>query len=198
MGGEEVRIQNFMSLREYARHRGVALNAVQKAIKAERIKTEVVGGKKKIDQVAADLAWDQNTDHSKISHANLIQKETLPNELGQELDPELEAEYCRAAAEEEFDEKKFPISKSIRIERWFKAQSEKMKFEKQRGLLIEVEKVETQFFKLARITRDAMLNIPNRVSGEVAAEKDLHEVHKILTRAINEALEQLTSKRPTE
>lgn len=199
----EQKQKKYLSLRAYSRHRGVTLHAVQKAIKTKRINCEIINGKKKIDQQEADKLWGQNTDQSKISHANIIQKEDpefldpeIKNEI--ELDPELEAEYCQAAAEEEFDEKKFPISKSIRIERWYKAQSEKMKYEKQRGLLIEVEKIEAQFFKLARITRDAMLNIPNRVSGEVAAEKDPHQVHKILTQAINEALEQLTNKRPTD
>jgi len=197
----------YLSLRAYSRHRGVTLHAVQKAIKSKRINCEEIDGKKKIDQHEADRLWEENTDQAKVSHANTIQKndpEPSPEVTPQEIDfnqdpgPDNEAEYCQAAAEEEFDEKKFPISKSIRIERWYKAQSEKMKYEKQRGQLVEVEKIEAQYFKLARITRDAILNIPNRVAGEVAAEKDPHKVHKILTHAINEALEQLTNERPVE
>ena len=46
-----------MSLREYARHRGVALSAVQKAIASGRIATLADG---RIDPVAADSAWERN------------------------------------------------------------------------------------------------------------------------------------------
>ncbi len=47
-----------MSLREYARHRGVALSAVQKAIASGRIATLADG---RIDPAAADAAWARNT-----------------------------------------------------------------------------------------------------------------------------------------
>src|ERR1039458_9950806 len=47
-----------MSLRGYARHRGCALSAVQKAIKSGRISVQPDG---KIDSAQADLQWQRNT-----------------------------------------------------------------------------------------------------------------------------------------
>jgi pyruvate/2-oxoglutarate dehydrogenase complex dihydrolipoamide acyltransferase (E2) component len=47
-----------MSLRQYARHRGVALSAVQKAIKSQRIATLPDG---RLDSDAADAGWKRNT-----------------------------------------------------------------------------------------------------------------------------------------
>jgi len=49
-----------MSLRAYARHRGVELSAVQKAIKTGRISTQPDG---RIDSEQADVEWEQNTRH---------------------------------------------------------------------------------------------------------------------------------------
>ena len=48
-----------VSIRAYARHRGVAENAVRKAIKAGRITPDSNG---KIDVAKADAAWEANTD----------------------------------------------------------------------------------------------------------------------------------------
>src|SRR5262245_13152216 len=48
-----------MSRRAYARHRGVAENAVRKAIASGRIELEPDGT---IDPVKADVAWSRRTD----------------------------------------------------------------------------------------------------------------------------------------
>jgi DNA-binding protein YbaB len=50
-----------MGYREYARHRGCALSAVQKAIRTGRIEAKDL----KIDPDAADLAWVSSTDPAK-------------------------------------------------------------------------------------------------------------------------------------
>jgi hypothetical protein len=47
-----------LSLRGYARHRGVSLAAVQKAIKAGRIVTMADG---QIDSAQADAKWEMRT-----------------------------------------------------------------------------------------------------------------------------------------
>jgi hypothetical protein len=51
-----------MGYREYGRHRGVALRAVQKAIEAGRIRTVMVGVRAMIDSDQADRDWQSNTD----------------------------------------------------------------------------------------------------------------------------------------
>ncbi len=59
-----------ISLRAYARHRGVSLTAVQKAIASGRIGTELDGT---IDPGRADLEWEANTRQAQSSH---LQEET--------------------------------------------------------------------------------------------------------------------------
>lgn len=53
-----------MSRRQYAAHRGCTLHAVQKALAAGRIC--LAAGTSLIDPEAADVAWLQNTDPSKV------------------------------------------------------------------------------------------------------------------------------------
>lgn len=48
-----------LSQRDYARHRGVRVYAVQKALKSGRITADKDG---KIDPAKADIQWEQNTD----------------------------------------------------------------------------------------------------------------------------------------
>lgn len=50
-----------MGLREYARHRGVTLKAVQKAIQEGRIEVVLIDGAKKIDPKKADAMWTERT-----------------------------------------------------------------------------------------------------------------------------------------
>ncbi len=51
-----------MGFREYARHRGVTLRAVQEAIRSGRIRTVRDGkGRRRIDCPKADQAWRENT-----------------------------------------------------------------------------------------------------------------------------------------
>lgn len=57
-----------MSQRAFARHMGVALNAVQKAIKSGRIALNANG---KIDAAIAETAWRRNTDESRRSFTDL-------------------------------------------------------------------------------------------------------------------------------
>ena len=47
-----------LSQRAYARHRGVAVSAVQKAIQTRRISTQPDG---RVDSEQADVEWEQNT-----------------------------------------------------------------------------------------------------------------------------------------
>ena len=54
-----------MGFREYARHRGVTLRAVQEAIRSGRIHTVTDSkGRKRIDYPTADRLWQENTNFS--------------------------------------------------------------------------------------------------------------------------------------
>lgn len=76
-------------------------------------------------------------------------------------------------------------------ERHFKAELARLEFEERIGKLVSVEKVEAEAFRTGRQVRDAMLNIPDRVAGILAAETDQRNIHVILTKEIRQTLEAL-------
>ena len=58
--------------------------------------------------------------------------------------------------------------------------------------LVSAEQVRVAAFNKARIVRDVLLNIPDRVASIVASIADEHKVHEILTTEIRIVLEELS------
>jgi hypothetical protein len=61
------------------------------------------------------------------------------------------------------------------------------------GKYIAAEDVKIAAFNRARVVRDALLNIPERLAAMLAAEADERRVHQILVTEIRAALEELTN-----
>lgn len=59
------------------------------------------------------------------------------------------------------------------------------------GKYIAVDDVKAAAFNRARVVRDALLNIPERLAAMLAAEGDERRVHQILATEIRAALEEL-------
>jgi hypothetical protein len=60
------------------------------------------------------------------------------------------------------------------------------------GELVERDKVEDTAFKVARIVRDKLLTLPERLSNELAAKTNAHEIKELLYSEIGMALEGLS------
>jgi hypothetical protein len=80
------------------------------------------------------------------------------------------------------------IAESRQLREAYLAELSKLEFDEKSGKLTEVEKVKRDAFKLARVVRDAMLNIPDRVAHELAHDSDPARVHIRLTEEIRFAL----------
>jgi hypothetical protein len=59
------------------------------------------------------------------------------------------------------------------------------------GELVSVEEVKTSAFNKARIVRDNLLNIPDRVASQLASISDEKKIHEILLTEIRTVLEAL-------
>lgn len=57
---------------------------------------------------------------------------------------------------------------------------EKLKYEKEKGLLISREEVEDKAFAVSRAIRDKILSIPERMSNELASISDPHVIKELL------------------
>ena len=60
------------------------------------------------------------------------------------------------------------------------------------GKYVDADEVKVAAFNRARVVRDALLNIPDRLAGVIAAESDAQKVHAMLATEIRQALEELT------
>ena len=66
---------------------------------------------------------------------------------------------------------------------------EKLKYDKEMGLLIERDKVEAKAFVVARTIRNKLLTIPDRLSNELASISDPHDIKELLFKELNLILE---------
>ena len=74
----------------------------------------------------------------------------------------------------------------------FRAELARLDLEVKEEQLVEASRVERAAFTLARSVRDALGNIPDRVSNQLAAESDPVVIHQTLTEELRKALESLT------
>ncbi|OAI46181.1 hypothetical protein AYO43_01255 [Nitrospira sp. SCGC AG-212-E16] len=62
---------------------------------------------------------------------------------------------------------------------------------KRQGELVERSAVEKKLYELQRRNRDALFNIPARLSGILAAESSQDVVFQLLTKELQQALQDL-------
>ncbi len=60
------------------------------------------------------------------------------------------------------------------------------------GKYVDADDVKVAAFNKARVVRDALLNIPERLAAVLAAESDARRVHQLMVAEIRLALEELT------
>ena len=178
-----------LSIRAYARHRGVSHVAVKKAIDTGRITPESDGT---IEPNRADLEWAKNT---------------MPGRKpgGAARSPAPTAEPVRPVVHEATESAPPPLSSSgasllqaRTVNEVVKAQTNKVKLAKLREELVDRANAVSHVFRLARSERDAWLNWPARVSAQMAAklEVDAHELHVFLESSVREHLIELGEMRP--
>ena len=159
-----------VSLREYARIRGVQLSAVQKAIHAGRIQTQPNG---KIDVDEANRDWFMNTDPAK-SH------KTDP--LFQEQEPQVATFRQNANT--------FQQAKTADI--YYRAMLAKAKLKMITGETIDRKKAGLHAFNLGRSLRDLFVSFPTRYGALIAAalETDEHKTVVVLDEYIRKLLSE--------
>jgi pyruvate/2-oxoglutarate dehydrogenase complex dihydrolipoamide acyltransferase (E2) component len=176
-----------MSLRAYARHRGVALSAVQKAIATGRIHPEPDSS---IDPIKADAQWDRHTRTAQPTTPRVTTARPPP--IAQHASQPAAPPPMPQASD---DARGVDYHKARAVRETYSARLAKLEFEERTGKLISKDEVDIKYFQLARQLRDRMQQIPRKVAPEivalVVADPDVRGVTDILDVAIREALEDL-------
>src|SRR5687768_18016976 len=129
-----------VSIRAYARHRGISHTAVQKAIKQGRIQQ---AGDGRVDLEQADRDWGRNT-----SEVN------APKPTAKASEPSGGPTYSQSRAVREL----------------YLARLAKIEFEERSCKLVSRDEVTVVAFTKARTVRDNLLNVPDRLAAMLAAE----------------------------
>lgn len=180
-----------ISIRAYARHRGVTDTAVHKAIRTGRITPEADGT---VDADRADTDWARNTDSPKrgtnqraesvvVREVNGDQSAVLPNT------PSSGGVGGSGGTS---------LLQARTVNEVVKAQTNKVRLARLKGELVDRPQAIAHVFKLARSERDAWLNWPARISAQMAAKLgvDPHAMHVALEAALREHLQELGDLRP--
>ena len=175
-----------VSLRAYAKHRGVSDTAVRKAIKSGRIQTEADGT---IDIGKVDKQWDRNTDRAQQRQSSGATKAVPKAALDAVADTLSESgntgggtTYMQARTANEV----------------LKAQTNRIKLQQLKNELVDRAKAIAHVFRIARAERDAWLSWPARVSAQMAAELevDSHKMHVMLESYVRQHLSELSDIQP--
>ena len=207
-------MSELIGIREAARRLGVSDTAVRKAITAGRV---TVAGRTESSNRPL-LAWPQardqwqaNSDSSKRSHvgatgtsARREKYAAKPAEVSLPTSGtggETSAQVQSMPAARDDDEQPAPAAKaggpsyaqSRAVREAYAARLAKLDYEERSGKLVSVDALKVEAFKVHRRVRDALLNIPDRCSPELAALTTEAEVHALLLTEINAALRQLAA-----
>ncbi len=156
-----------VSLREYAKIRGVHLNAVQTAVKSGRIHKTTDG---KIDVEKANQEWLQNTDPSKSRHP--------------------ESFFEHGNENTKVSPSSFQQAKTADV--YYRAMIAKAKLKKMTGETIDRKKAGMHAFNLGRSLRDLFVSFPTRYGALIAAdlETDEHKTVVVLDEYVRKLLSE--------
>jgi hypothetical protein len=180
-----------LSIRAYARQRGVSHVAVLRAIKQGRVPLEADGT---INPQKADASWERATDPARGKA-----KSKAPTE---KLRPVGEAAV--GSVRETLKEQGLPASGNVTFvqartaHEIAKAHLARLKLQERKGALVDRASAAALVFRLAREERDAWINWPARVAALMAAELgvEAHPMQKILETHVRAQLIELAEVRP--
>ena len=196
-----------LSIRAYARHRGVSHVAVHKAIKAGRIVAEADGT---IDPDKADAAWERASDPARKKAPPPKQAPIAPPPPAakDKLEPVPEAAVgsVRETLKEQGLPAPGPFDKGAGVtfvqartaHEIAKAHLARLRLQEKKGELVDRARAAALVFRLAREERDAWLNWPARTAALMTASLgvDTHALQTVLEAAVRTHLGELADVRP--
>ena len=180
-----------LSIRAYARHRGVSDTAIRKAIKAGRITPEADGT---IDPQRADAQWSQNT----LDVAPGTKAGTASTSQADELPMPQAPRAARAPTAPSGPNGGTTLLQARTANEIVKAQANKVRLARLKGELVDRQQAIAHVFALARAERDAWINWPPRIAPQLAARLavDPHAMHVALDAVVREHLQELAEIQP--
>jgi acetylglutamate synthase len=164
---------------EFAAIKGCSKGAVTHACKS-RIAAAVVeqDGKKWLDRDHALELWRKNTlknNNAKVDDADPVDLPATPTELRRRID---------ALPDDAIPE----LNESRARREHYQAELAKLQVAQQRRELVPADEVKKQAFQIGRSVREALANLADRLSHQLAGETDPAVIHQLLSEEHRVAL----------
>jgi hypothetical protein len=166
---------------EFAAIRGCSKGAVTHATKS-RIAAAVVekDGKRWLDRDLALELWNKNT------IANSVSKVSRPDPI--EPPPPADERELRARVDALPDDAIPDLNESRARREHYQAELAKLQVAQQRRELVPAEEVKKDAFAMGRSIREALANLADRLSHQLAGETDPTVIHQLLSDEHRDAL----------
>lgn len=168
---------------EFARLKGCSKPAVSHAVKSRIAEAVVVkDGKRLLNRDLAVELWGKNTLRNNRAHMALVEPKPLQSR---------EEVLLRVA---ELPDDSIPELNESRARReHYQAELAKIEVDHRRKELVSADGVKKEALNVAKMVRESLINIPDRVANLLAVESDPSTIHLTLTAEITQALERLAS-----
>ena len=162
----------FITMAELAMLKNVSRQAVSKKIKTGKLDGAIVNhnGRRMVNKEEAFRLWDLQALPSKDT--------TVRKQIKQEIDSKTYEEipaYGESKAKREY----------------FLAELAKLDVEEKKKQLVSVDEIKKSSFATGRSIREALTNLADRLSHQLAGEDDATVIYKIINSEHKEALENL-------
>jgi hypothetical protein len=179
-----------LSIRAYARRRGISHVAVLRAIKQGRVPVEPDGT---IDPAKADASWKRSTDPGRTR--------SKPKAAVENLRPVGEA--ALGSVRETLREQGLPAGSNVTFvqartaHEIAKAHLARLRLQRMKAELVDRARATALVFRLGREERDSWLNWPARIAALIAADLgvEAHAVQKLIEAHVRGHLAELAEIR---
>src|SRR5215831_2037143 len=148
-----------LNVTQYARHRGCRKAAVEFALERGRIFKNADG---LIDSEQADKDWEANTDHRQARPGPKPPRTSHRTPPPATDNRELQAEVAQSGT--------LSFANARAVGEIYRARLLRLDYETKQGTLMPRRQVDIATFNVYRVVRDGMLNIPDRIAAQLAAE----------------------------
>jgi hypothetical protein len=183
----------YVSLRQYSRQRGVSLYAVQTAVASGRVtavRRDPDGKITGIDPAAADAQWAAHTDATEAakSGADPFRGAVVQPDLVDRAAVVVEAVPASGLS----DTAEYQASRAKREQ--YQAELARLDLLGKLGQLGSVEGFVSAVTDAAQLAQDRILQVPSRISTSLAVETDPIKIETLLTRELKDALDGIAQR----
>jgi len=191
-------------MRKYADHQGVNINAISKRIASGGIPKNAFvpqDGKTHplIDSDIADAAWLKHRDPAQALATKARKEKNKKKSAGRPpVTKKIEDMSAQGGSKTQevdvldFDSDTNRYTKAKTSTEELRSRKLELEVMEKEGALLNAEEVRTTISKLVIETKEAILNVPSKIGPELLGCTDLIDLEVRLTKALNEALSNLS------